>query len=63
VSSCLVISLRLRTSFMRMMMNVRKSPSGFRGCLPGPLVWKQPSNVVLAKLKLIFLKSVSRVSC
>jgi hypothetical protein len=63
VSSCLVISLRLRTPFMRMTMNVLKSPMGFLGGLPGPSVWKQLSRAVLAKLKAMFLKSVSRVSC
>ena len=62
-SSSRVISLRLRTPFMRMTMKVLKSPIGFLGGLPGPSVWKQLYRAVLAKLKSMFLKSVSRVSC
>jgi len=49
--------------FMRMTMKVLESPNGFLGGLPGPFVWKQPSNAALAKLKSAFLKRVSRVSC
>jgi len=49
--------------FMRMIMKVRKSPSGFLGGLPGPEVWKQSRKTFLAKLKSTFLKRVSRVSC
>ena len=48
---------------MGMMMKVLKSPIGFLGGLPGPLVWKQLRRAVLAKLKSMFLKRVSRVSC
>jgi len=48
---------------MRMTMKVLKSPMGFLGGLPGPSVWKQLSRAVLAKLKSMFLKRVSRVSC
>jgi hypothetical protein len=62
-SSSRVISLRLRTPFMRMTRKVLKRPNGFLGCLPGPAVWKQPSNAFLAKFKSTFLKRVSRVSC
>ena len=56
MSRSLVISLRLRTPFIFMMMNVLKSPNGFLGCLPGPSVWKQLRKAVLAKLKSMFLK-------
>jgi len=63
VSSSLVFSLRLRTPFILMMMNVLKTPNRLLGCLPGPIVWKPLSNVALAKLKSTFLKRVSRVSC
>jgi hypothetical protein len=62
-SSSLVISLRLRTAFMRMTMKVLNSPIGFLGGFLGTSVWKQPSNADLAKLKSTFLKRVSRVSC
>ena len=62
-SSSLVISLRLRTPFMRITMKVLKSPIGFLGGLPGPSEWKQSSKAALAKLKSTFLKRVSRVSC
>jgi hypothetical protein len=48
---------------MRMTMKVLKSPMGFLGGLPGPSVWKQLRRAVLAKLKSMFLKRVSRVSC
>ena len=63
VSRSLVISLRLRTAFILMTMKVLKSPNGFLGGLPAPSAWKQPSSTVLAKLKSMFLKRVSRVSC
>ena len=63
MSRSLIISLRLRTPFMRIMMKVRKMPKGFLGGLPGPSVWKQPQTMVLAKLKSTFRKRVSRVSC
>ena len=63
VSRSLVISLRLRTAFMRMTMKVLKRPNGFLGGLPGPEVWKQSHKTFLAKLKSMFLKRVSRVSC
>jgi len=46
-----------------MTMKALKRPIGFLGGLPGPFVWKQLSRVVLAKLKPMFLKSVSRVLC
>lgn len=59
----LVISLRLRTAFMRMTRKVRKSPNGFLGGLPGPDVWKHCFKSLFAKLKSTFLKRVSRVSC
>ena len=59
----LVISLRLRTPLIFITMKVLKSPIGFLGGLPGPSVWKQLNRAVLAKLKSMFLKSVSMVSC
>ena len=46
-----------------MTMKVLKSPMGFLGGLPGPSVWKQLRRAFLAKLKSMFLKRVSRVSC
>ncbi len=63
VSSSRVISLRLRIPFIRMTMKALKNPNGFPRGLPGPAVWKHPSNAALAKLKSTFLKRVSRVSC
>src|SRR5208337_4341682 len=62
-SRSLVISLRLRTPFIFMKMKVLKRPIGFLGGLPGPSVWKQLHKAVLAKLKSMFRKRVSRVSC
>src|SRR3972149_8615362 len=62
-SSSLVISLKLRTPFIFITMKVRKSPKGFLGGLPGPDVWKHSRKTVWAKLKSMFLKRVSRVSC
>ena len=63
MSSSRVISLRLRTPFIFMMMKVLKSPIGFLGGLPGPSVWKQSSKAVLAKLKSTFRKRLLGVSC
>jgi hypothetical protein len=48
---------------MRITMKAMKSPSGFLGGLPGPVVWSHLLGVFLAKLKSTFLKRVSRVSC
>lgn len=48
---------------MRMTMKVLKSPMGFLGGLPGLPQWLQVHRAVLAKLKSMFRKSVSRVSC
>jgi hypothetical protein len=48
---------------MRVTIKVPRSPNGFLGGLPGPSVWKQLRRAHLAKLKSMFRKSVSRVSC